>query len=428
MNHFLNFKVRMIYFFLLCVVYFLNLYYFDFYDYKSIYLVIFILFLMYYLFDVANFDSYKVRIKKILTSVIINMAVFLLMYFLTRNIKSVYIFFIYTVAQIILKCSILYFDRENVRVLILGYDEIPTLKIVEAIKEKKNKYKYVGYVYEKEEKLENYLGKIEDIEEIVEKNNIQAIIFVSRKQVKVYADLVVKLKFKGITVVDYLGFLEREEGRVDVDKIDDLWVLMTTGFNSFNSKLQKRIKRAFDFIASLILLVVSFPFMIFTYILVKKDGGPAFFKQKRIGMNGKEFEIIKFRSMKVHDPNKFSKYASENDDRITKVGHFIRKTRLDELPQLINVFRGDMSFVGPRPEWNELGHDYEKKIKNYHLRYAVRPGITGWAQTMYFYSSTIEEVKEKLEYDLYYIKYQDLFLDIVILFKTVKIVIFGKGI
>lgn len=428
MNHFLNFKVRMIYFFLLCVVYFLNLYYFDFYDYKSIYLVIFILFLMYYLFDVANFDSYKVRIKKILTSVIINMAVFLLMYFLTRNIKSVYIFFIYTVAQIILKCSILYFDRENIRVLILGYDEIPTLKIVDIIKEKKNKYKYVGYVYEKEEKLENYLGKIEDIEEVAEKNNIQEIIFVSRKQVKVYADLVVKLKFKGITVVDYLGFLEREEGRVDVDKIDDLWVLMSTGFNSFNSKLQKRIKRAFDFIASLILLVVSFPFMIFTYILVKKDGGPAFFKQKRIGMNGKEFEIIKFRSMKVHDPNKFSKYASENDDRITKVGHFIRKTRLDELPQLINVFRGDMSFVGPRPEWNELGHDYEKKIKNYHLRYAVRPGITGWAQTMYFYSSTIEEVKEKLEYDLYYIKYQDLFLDIVILFKTVKIVIFGKGI
>lgn len=428
MNHFLNFKVRMIYFFLLCVVYFLNLYYFDFYDYKSIYLVIFILFLMYYLFDVANFDSYKVRIKKILTSVIINMAVFLLMYFLTRNIKSVYIFFIYTVAQIILKCSILYFDRENIRVLILGYDEIPTLKIVDIIKEKKNKYKYVGYVYEKEEKLENYLGKIEDIEEVVEKNNIQEIIFVSRKQVKVYADLVVKLKFKGITVVDYLGFLEREEGRVDVDKIDDLWVLMSTGFNSFNSKLQKRIKRAFDFIASLILLVVSFPFMIFTYILVKRDGGPAFFKQKRIGMNGKEFEIIKFRSMKVHDPNKFSKYASENDDRITKVGHFIRKTRLDELPQLINVFRGDMSFVGPRPEWNELGHDYEKKIKNYHLRYAVRPGITGWAQTMYFYSSTIEEVKEKLEYDLYYIKYQDLFLDIVVLFKTVKIVIFGKGI
>ena len=428
MNHFLNFKVRIIYFFLLCVVYFLNLYYFDFYDYKSIYLVIFILFLMYYLFDVVNFDSYKVRIKKILTSVIINMAVFLLMYFLTRNIKSVYIFFIYTMAQIILKCSILYFDRENIRVLILGYDEIPTLKIVDIIKEKKNKYKYVGYVYEKEEKLENYLGKIEDIEEIVEKNNIQEIIFVSRKQVKLYADLVVKLKFKGITVVDYLGFLEREEGRVDVDKIDDLWVLMTSGFNSFNSKLQKRIKRAFDFIASLILLVVSFPFMIFTYILVKRDGGPAFFKQKRIGMNGKEFEIIKFRSMKVHDPNKFSKYASENDDRITKVGHLIRKTRLDELPQLINVFRGDMSFVGPRPEWNELGHDYEKKIKNYHLRYAVRPGITGWAQTMYFYSSTIEEVKEKLEYDLYYIKYQDLFLDIVILFKTVKIVIFGKGI
>ncbi|WP_177161193.1 sugar transferase, partial [uncultured Fusobacterium sp.] len=309
----------------------------------------------------------------------------------------------------------------------LGYDT-PTSKIINALNKKNNKYEYVGYVHEEKEELDNYLGKISDIEEIVKKYQIHQIIFTSRKQVKLYADTIVKLKLSGIAVSDYLGFLEKEEGKVDVDKIDSLWVLMTDGFTSFNNGLQRRIKRAFDIIISTILLIVSFPFMIFTFILVKKDGGPAFFKQKRIGMNGKEFEIIKFRSMKVHDPSKFSKYASENDDRITKVGHFIRKTRLDELPQLINVFRGDMSFVGPRPEWNELGHDYEKKIKNYHLRYAVRPGITGWAQTMYFYSSTIEEVKEKLEYDLYYIKYQDLFLDIVILFKTVKIVIFGKGI
>ena len=428
MNHFLNFRVRMIYFFVLGIVYFSNLYYFDFYEKKSIYLIIFMLYLLYYLFDVANFDSYKLRVKKIAVSVIINIICFLLMYFLTRSSKVIYIFITYTIAQIILKYIVSYFNRENIRVLILGYDEVPTLKIIKAIKERKNKYKYIGYVYEEEKPLDNYLGKVEDIETVVKENNIQEIIFVSRKQVKVYADLVVKLKFKGVTVVDYLGFLEKEEGRIDVDKIDDLWVLMSRGFNSFNSEIQRRIKRAFDFLASGILLIVSFPFMVFTYLLVKRDGGPAFFKQKRIGMNGKEFEIIKFRSMKVHDPNKFSKYASEHDDRITKVGHFIRKTRLDELPQLINVFRGDMSFVGPRPEWEVLGHDYEKKIKNYHLRYAVRPGITGWAQTMYFYSSNLEEVKQKLEYDLYYIKYQDLFLDIVVLFKTVKIVIFGKGI
>lgn len=427
MNHLLNFRMRLIYFLLIGLVYESGLFYLDGIKSKNAQLIIFILFLLYYLFDISTFNSYKVNFKRIAVATFINFLGFLILYWMKRDIRIVFFFLGFTLIQIFFKYLLSFFNKENIRVLILGYDT-PTSKIINALNKKNNKYEYVGYVHEEKEELDNYLGKVTDIEEIVKKYQIHEIIFVSRKQVKLYADLVVKLKFSGISVSDYLGFLEREEGKVDIDKIDSLWVLMTDGFTSFNSGLQRRIKRAFDFIASLILLVVSFPFMIFTYILVKRDGGPAFFKQKRIGMNGKEFEIIKFRSMKVHDPNKFSKYASENDDRITKVGHFIRKTRLDELPQLINVFRGDMSFVGPRPEWNELGHDYEKKIKNYHLRYAVRPGITGWAQTMYFYSSTIEEVKEKLEYDLYYIKYQDLFLDIVILFKTVKIVVFGKGI
>lgn len=427
MNHLLNFRMRLIYFLLIGLVYESGLFYLDGIKSKNAQLIIFILFLLYYLFDISTFNSYKVNFKRIAVATFINFLGFLVLYWMKRDIRIVFFFLGFTLIQIFFKYLLSFFNKENIRVLILGYDT-PTSKIINALNKKNNKYEYVGYVHEEKEELDNYLGKVTDIEEIVKKYQIHEIIFVSRKQVKLYGDLVVKLKFSGISVSDYLGFLEREEGKVDIDKIDSLWVLMTDGFTSFNSGLQRRIKRAFDFIASLILLVVSFPFMIFTYILVKRDGGPAFFKQKRIGMNGKEFEIIKFRSMKVHDPNKFSKYASENDDRITKVGHFIRKTRLDELPQLINVFRGDMSFVGPRPEWNELGHDYEKKIKNYHLRYAVRPGITGWAQTMYFYSSTIEEVKEKLEYDLYYIKYQDLFLDIVILFKTVKIVVFGKGI
>lgn len=427
MNHLLNFRMRLIYFLLIGLAYEGGLFYLDIIKSRNAQLIILILFLLYYLFDISTFNSYKVNFKRIVTSIFINFLGFLTLYLMRRDIKIVFFFLGFTLIQIFFKYLLSFFNKENIRVLILGYDT-PTSKIINALNKKNNKYKYVGYVHEEKEDLDNYLGKVSDIEEIVKKYQIHQIIFTSRKQVKLYADTIVKLKLSGIAVSDYLGFLEKEEGKVDVDKIDSLWVLMTDGFTSFNNGLQRRIKRAFDIITSTILLIVSFPFMIFTFILVKRDGGPAFFKQKRIGMNGKEFEIIKFRSMKVHDPSKFSKYASENDDRITKVGHFIRKTRLDELPQLINVFRGDMSFVGPRPEWNELGHDYEKKIKNYHLRYAVRPGITGWAQTMYFYSSTIEEVKEKLEYDLYYIKYQDLFLDIVILFKTVKIVIFGKGI
>ena len=427
MNHFLNLKIRTLYYGLLATLFWGLSNFFNIYSGKILIFSLLVLFLLYYLFEISSFYSYKVNPKKILTSCMINAIVFFILYLVYREINILYFFGAFSIVQVILKYCLAFLNTEHIRVMILGVD-IPTFKIIDVLNDQKNKFEYVGYIDDKDLSLPRCLGKIEDIEEVVEKNSIQEIIFVSRKQVKVYADLVVKLKFKGVNVVDYLGFLEKEEGKVDVDKIDSLWVLMTDGFTSFNNRLQRRIKRAFDIITSTILLVASFPFMIFTYILVKRDGGPAFFKQKRIGMNGEEFEIIKFRSMKVHDPNKFSKYASENDDRITKVGHFIRKTRLDELPQLINVFRGDMSFVGPRPEWNELGHDYEKKIKNYHLRYAVRPGITGWAQTMYFYSSTIEEVKEKLEYDLYYIKYQDLFLDIVILFKTVKIVIFGKGI
>lgn len=216
---------------------------------------------------------------------------------------------------------------------------------------------------------------------------------------------------------------------------------MSDGFLVLNNTLQKRIKRFFDIVVSISMLVGTMPFIIITYILVKMDVGiknifinpmkiirnPAFFKQKRIGIKGNEFEIIKFRSMRIHDPTKFSKYASEHDDRITVIGKFIRKTRLDELPQLINVLKGEMSFVGPRPEWNELGREYEKKIKNYKLRYAVQPGLTGWAQVMYSYGASLEDAEIKLEYDLYYIKHQDFVMDMIIFFKTCKTVIFGKG-
>ena len=246
---------------------------------------------------------------------------------------------------------------------------------------------------------------------------------------------------KGIKIIDYISFLEFSEGKIDIEKIDAMWVLMTDGFDTFSNKFQKRIKRIFDILVSLSILILFSPFILFTYILVKLDIGlkyllinplriiknPAFFRQKRIGKGGKEFEIIKFRSMKIHDPTKFSKYASECDDRITGIGKFIRKVRLDELPQLINVFKGEMSFVGPRPEWNELGREYEEKISNYKLRYAVQPGLTGWAQVMYSYGASLEDAKKKLEYDLYYIKYQDFILDLIIFFKTCKIVIFGKG-
>lgn len=303
------------------------------------------------------------------------------------------------------------------------------------------KYRYLGYLCEEKNEKERYLGKIEDVKEIVKMRNADTIIFTSRKQIKNYANEIMDLKLQGITVIDYIGFIEEYEGKIDVEKIDSLWVVMTDGFVVLNNTLQRRIKRLFDIVMATIMFICFLPFMIITYVLVKTDIGlkylftdpmkiiknPAFFKQKRIGLRGEEFEMVKFRSMKVHDPSKFSKYASKNDDRITAVGKFIRKTRLDEFPQLINVLKGEMSFVGPRPEWNELGRDYEKKIKNYKLRYAVQPGLTGWAQVMYSYGASVKDAEIKLEYDLYYIKHQDFMLDMMIFFKTTKTVLFGKG-
>ena len=141
----------------------------------------------------------------------------------------------------------------------------------------------------------------------------------------------------------------------------------------------------------------------------------------------KPFKVYKFRSMKLHDPKKYSKYTLDCDTRVTKFGKFIRKTRIDELPQLWNILKGTMSFIGPRPEWDILAKDYAEQINYYNLRHLIKPGITGWAQVMFPYGESLDDAKRKLEYDLYYLKHQDLILDVLIVAKTAKAVLFGKG-
>ncbi|MGL5905032.1 MAG: sugar transferase, partial [Cetobacterium sp.] len=276
------------------------------------------------------------------------------------------------------------------------------------------------------------LGKIEDIEKVVSEYSVNEVIYLKQFE-DILLEKIFQLKLAGIKVCDSETFLQNVEGKIDVDKISKQWFLRSKGFDVLTSSLDKRLKRAIDITLAFIVFLIGLPFMILTYFLVKLDNpkkffsNPAFFKQNRIGISGEVFQIVKFRSMRLHDPNEHSKYASEKDDRITAVGKFIRKTRLDELPQIINVLNGDMSFVGPRPEWDELGRDYEKKINMYKLRYAVKPGLTGWAQVMYPYGASLDDAKKKLEYDIYYIKHQNIALDIIILFKTVKVVLFGKG-
>ena len=192
--------------------------------------------------------------------------------------------------------------------------------------------------------------------------------------------------------------------------------------------MQKNIKRGIDLILALTLMVILSPLALITAIIIKMESkGPVIFKQTRIGENMKPFKVYKFRSMRIHDPEKYSKYTLDNDTRVTNFGKFMRKTRIDELPQLFCIVKGTMSFVGPRPEWDLLVEEYKEKIPYYNLRHMIKPGITGWAQVMYPYGECVEDAKRKLEYDLYYLKHQDLILDVLTIMKTAKIVIFGKG-
>ena len=397
----------------------------------AIYGMFFILALSYYLLDCLNFNKNHYKSRDFIISSSLNFTMFLIFYLFLKMEKMVIAFVVYNSLQNILFALLLKIFKSQKKVIILGDDE-PKEKI-ERIRKEEEKYKYIGFIAENNSES---LGNMKNVKEIIEKYGVEEIIYTSRKEAKKYSEEIVELKLSGIEVIDYLSFLEQIEGKIDINKIDDLWVVTSDGFKVLNNSFQKRVKRLFDIVTAVLIFIPAFPFMVITYILVKFDCGfniskvlknPAFFKQKRIGVRGKEFEIIKFRSMKIHDPDKFSKYASEHDDRITKFGKFMRKMRLDELPQLINVLRGDMSFVGPRPEWNELGREYEKKIKNYKLRYGVIPGLTGWAQVMYPYGASVDDAERKLEYDLYYIKHQDFVLDLVVFFKTIKIVLFGKG-
>ena len=439
MRHNRNAKIRIIYFFVLFFLYRSIFVYLDLSINTAVYGIYILIAFFYYLLDLLNFNNCLYKTKDFIYSTAINFGGFCIFYFFYKKIEFIHAFIFYNLFQNILRYLLLVCNKKITNVSIIDSGE-NTERIADIL-EKNRQYNYIGYVNTEEKTKEKYLGKITDIEKIVKEKNIETIIFTSRKQIINYSNIIADLKLQGIEIIDYITFMEKCEGKIDTEKIDDLWIVMSDGFVVLNNTLQKRIKRFFDITVSILMLIGAMPFIVLTYILVKLDVGikniftnpmkiiknPVFFKQKRIGIKGNEFEIIKFRSMKIHDPTKFSKYASEDDNRITSVGKFIRKTRLDELPQLINVLRGEMSFVGPRPEWDELGREYEKKIKNYKLRYAVQPGLTGWAQVMYSYGASLEDAEIKLEYDLYYIKHQDFVMDMIIFFKTCKTVIFGKG-
>jgi len=234
-------------------------------------------------------------------------------------------------------------------------------------------------------------------------------------------------RMEGIEVVDLSTFFERETGRLQLESLNPSWIIFSEGFDRGNTRVI--VKRTFDVLASLFILFVTLPIILLTMILIKLDSrGPLFYKQTRVGECGRPFDVYKFRSMKVDAEKEGSpQWAKKNDDRVTRVGKIIRLIRVDELPQILNVLLGDMSFVGPRPERPYFVKQLTKEIPYYSTRHSVKPGITGWAQVKFPYGASIEDAKEKLQYDLYYVKNHTLFLDIIIMFNTVQIVLFGQG-
>ncbi len=273
------------------------------------------------------------------------------------------------------------------------------------------------------------LDTTEPLPELVERLQIGEIVLAVRdRRGGIPVQELLKCKLRGIRVLELSSFFERENGHLQLDSMNASWMILSDGFDQ--GMLRDTAKRLFDLVVSAAMLVVCLPVMALAALAIKLESrGPVLYRQERVGQGCRSFTILKFRSMCV-DAEKDGRplWARQNDSRVTLTGRFIRRTRIDELPQIFNVFFGDMSFVGPRPERPYFVQDLTQKIPYYGVRHTVKPGITGWAQVRYPYGATEEDAMHKLQYDLYYVKNHSLFLDLMILFQTAQVVLWGKGV
>lgn len=403
------------------------------YDYTTKYLTnfIFLIFIFIkFIFGQLDFYAERFRLKNIFVNFSID-AIFAFVFFIfLRKLEIFYVFGAVFIFQTIFRkiISSIYMKKKNV--LIFGSNHIENniqQDIINSLD-----YNYIGYISNNKSRATKYLiGNYDEMEKIIKENKVDLLVIVKDMQspsFKKYLKRLFELKVNGLKVLSYEIFNEEIQKKIDASKIDEEWLLQSNGFDILNDGMQKNMKRGADLVIATTLMILLSPVALIAAILIKLESkGPIIFKQVRIGENMVPFKVYKFRSMKIHDPQKYSKYAQDNDNRVTKIGNFMRKTRIDELPQLFCILKGTMSFVGPRPEWDILAKEYEKQIPYYNLRHMIKPGLTGWAQVMYPYGENIEDTKRKLEYDLYYLKHQDLILDVLIILKTVKVILFGKG-
>ena len=320
------------------------------------------------------------------------------------------------------------------RILVLGAGE--KAKAITELRRKSDQFGFtiVGFAHLRGEKDVLDKDKIifldRPLKEFVIHHDIHEIVLAvnDRRKALPIHDLL-ECKMSGIDILDMLSFFERETSKIRLDQLHPSWLVFSDGFSQ--DPFRHGSKRLFDIVCSLFLLAISWPFMLMAVIAIWLEDGwksPILYRQVRVGEFGRPFQVLKFRSMREDaEKNGVAQWAKKNDSRVTRVGGLIRKIRVDELPQIFNVLRGDMSFVGPRPERPQFVVQLCEKIPFYEERHRVKPGITGWAQLLYPYGSSEKDAMEKLQYDLYYVKNHSLFLDFLIMLQTAEVILFGKG-
>jgi sugar transferase (PEP-CTERM system associated) len=347
-------------------------------------------------------------------------------------VSSLVIFLIAIIAWRLLFNRLAYSANLEERVLIVGTGTTARLVGRQIQTQHDFGYRVVGYINDQAggQGVLNpaNLGSAEDIPQIVHDYDVDRIVVgLADRRGKLPISELLQAKLSGIRVEDATTMYERLTGKILIDDLKPSWLIFSDGFAI--SRRTRFMKRAFDLVLASIGFVLASPLTLLTALAVYLESdGPILYSQERVGEGGRTFTVYKFRSMRA-DAEKGGTpiWAADGDDRITRVGRIIRKTRLDELPQLWNVLMGNMSFVGPRPERPFFVEQLAKEIPFYQQRHSVKPGVTGWAQVKYQYGSSVEDAMEKLRYDLYYIKHLSISLDLSIVFDTVKVILFGKG-
>lgn len=396
-----------------------------------------------YFNDLYVFEMVRRRselVVRLVRSLGVSCVIVAILYYLSPNLelgRGVTLYAAPLIALLVLSWRLTASDRllmeRTKKVLVVGTGQTGVSLVREIIGHPEFNLNVVGFLDEKGENIGKSLvnpgiiGGVGELEDIVAREKIDEVVLsLAERRGTTPGRSLLHLKFGGVHIDDAHSFHERLMGKIVLENLSPSWLILSDGFRK--SPFLLAAKRLIDLVCAIAILCVVWPVMLAVAVAVWLESGrPLLFHQTRVGQGGRHFEVLKFRSMRQDAEEDGPRWAADGDDRITRVGKFIRKFRLDEFPQLVNVIRGEMSLVGPRPERPEFTEMLEREIPFYGLRHTVTPGVTGWAQIKWPYGSTTEDAKRKLELDLFYIKHLAIPLDLAIIFETAKVVLFGRG-